>query len=175
MQKYYTAKMDRLLTLTTRVIWGVLLLPPVIMALNLFGANGGAPAGKFLPLTTAGVTLLIAAIAYFTRALAPRGFELNDLQITVDRAVQPVVIPLASVTEARLLAEAELKNCLRIMGASGFYGHYGWFWNRPLGRFRMYACRSKDLVLVRAGKDIFVLGPDEPAVFVADLGPLLRR
>ena len=121
------------------------------------------------------MVLLMAAIAYFTRALAPRGFALNDLEITVDRAIQPVVIPLASVTEARALGEAELKNCLRIMGASGFYGHYGWFWNRPLGRFRMYACRSKDLVLVRAGKDIFVLGPDDPAGFLADLLPLLRR
>ena len=178
MQKYYTARMDRLLRITTRVVWAVLLLPPVMLSLNFLGLKGQYaphPGGGGLPFAIAGVTLLVAAIAYFTRALAPRGFALNDAELTIDRAMQPIVIPLSSITEVRRLEDAEVKRALRVFGASGFYGHYGNFWNKALGGFRMYACRSKDLVLVRTEKVLFVLGPDAPGEFVADLRPLIRR
>ena len=116
-----------------------------------------------------------AGIAYFTRKLAPRGFAVNDMELVIDREMRPITIPLASVTELRRVDDAEMKGALRLMGASGFYAHYGWFWTKKLGKFRLYSCRFKDLVLVRSEKDVYVLGPDSPEEFLADLRPLLRR
>lgn len=174
MQKYYKAEMDRALRILTRVVWLILALPPAAMAVQWYlgsGRPGAAPPAWVI----VGVALLMAAIAYFTRAMAPRGFALNDIELLIDRDMRPVTIPLISITEVRQLEDAEVKGALRLMGASGFYGHYGWFWTRRLGRFLLYSGRLKDLVLVRAGKAVFVLGPEDPEIFVTDLRALTRR
>ena len=175
MQKYYKAEMDRTLRITTRVVWVLLALPLAAMSAARWFPGAGRPGAPPPSLVIAGVALAIAAIAYFTRGMAPRGFALNDIELVIDRAMRPVKIPLSSVTEVRLLADAEMKGTLRALGASGFYGHYGWFWNRQLGRFLLYSGRLKDLVLVRSDKAVFVLGPEDPGSFVADLRALTRR
>ena len=174
MEKYYKAEMDRTLRLTTRAVWLVLAVPPLAMAAHWYLASG-LPGTAPTAWAITGVTLFMAAIAFFTRGLAPRGFALNDIELLIDRALYPLKIPLSSVTETRRLADAEMKGTLRTMGASGFYAHYGWFWNRALGKFRLYACRFDNLVLVRAGNKVFVLGPEDPDSFVADLRALTRR
>ncbi|HNW44362.1 MAG TPA: PH domain-containing protein [Elusimicrobiales bacterium] len=174
MQKYYKVEMDKLLRITTRVVWLVLALPPAAMAAHRYfalGRPGSAPPAAVI----AAVTLLVAAIAYFTHALAPRGFALNDIELVIDRPMRPVTIPLSSVTEVRRLDDSELKGTLRAMGASGFYGHYGWFWNKRLGKFLLYSGRLKDLVLLRTHTGVFVLGPEDTESFAADLRALTRR
>ena len=175
MQKYYKAEMDRPLKIMTRVVWVLLALPPIAMTAGCW-VSKNSPGSKAFPppLVVAGVALLMWAIAHFTRALAPRGFALNDIELEIDRARSPIKIPLTSITEARKLGDAEVKGMLRLMGASGFYGHYGWFWNRKLGRFRLYASRLKDLVLVKTHKTAFVLSPEDTGTFIADLGKLLK-
>lgn len=182
MQKYYKAEMDRLLRVTTRVVWALLMLPPLALAAVHWASKaypGGTPpppgSDAAFPWVFAGVVLVPAAIAYFTKRLAPRGFEVNDIELVVDREMNPVRIPLASITELRGLDYAETKGALRLWGASGFYAHYGLFWTRKLGKFRLYSRRFTDLVLVRMEKTLYVLGPDSPAEFLADLRPLLRR
>ncbi len=174
MQKYYKVEMDRTLKLTTRAVWLVLALPPAAMSVHWY-LSRNRPGEAPRPFAIAGVALLVAAIAYFTRCLAPRGFALNDIELVVDRALRPVKIPLSPVTEVRRLEDGEIKGTLRTMGASGFYGHYGWFWNSKLGKFRLYSGRFKDLVLLRADRTVFVLGPEDPEGFIADLRALTRR
>ena len=175
MQKYYKAVMDRPLKIMTAVVWVTLALPPAILtAVYLLAKASPGAKPPPPPAFIAGIALLMAAAAYFTRALAPRGFELNDIELNIDRAMKPVKIPLASVTAARRLDDEEVKGMLRLMGASGFYGHYGWFWNRKLGKFRLYACRLKDLVLVKTDKTTFVLGPEDAETFAADVSSLTR-
>jgi len=174
MQKYYKAEMDRTLRITTRVVWLVLALPPAALAAQWYlslGRPGAAPPAWVM----GSMVLFMGAIAFFTRGLAPRGFALNDIELVIDRALRPLTIPLSSVTEVRGLDNAEMKGTLRTLGASGFYGHYGWFWNRALGKFRLYSGRFGRLVLVRTDKAVFVLGPEDPESFTADLRALTRR
>jgi hypothetical protein len=180
-QKYYAAGTDRLLRVTTRLVWALFFLPPAAMAFSFFRkdaatpfAHTQSPASPALLIVLA-TALLMAAIACLTRAMAPRGFSLNDIELTVDRALKPATIKVSDITEARRLSDPEHKGSLRLLGASGFYGHYGLFWNRTLGKYRLYACRSTDLVLVRTAKALFVLGPDSPDDFLSDLTALLRR
>ena len=174
MQKYYRAVMDSMLRFTTRAVWLVMAVPPLAMTAHWYLARC-RPATTPTVWAITGVTLFMAAIAFFTRGLAPRGFALNDIELVIDRAMRPIRIPLSSVTEVRRVADAEMKGTLRTMGASGFYAHYGWFWNRALGKFRQYACRFDALVLVRAGTAVFVLGPEDPEGFEADVRALTRR
>ncbi|PIU19860.1 MAG: hypothetical protein COT18_05280 [Elusimicrobia bacterium CG08_land_8_20_14_0_20_59_10] len=174
MRKYYKAEMDRLLRVLTRVVWALLLLPPVAMGMIHWASEKSPGSDAAFPWVFTSVVLLSAAIACFTKKLAPRGFEVNDIELVIDREMNPVSIPLSSVTELRALDDAEVKGALRLWGASGFYAHYGLFWTRKLGKFRLYSRRFTDLVLVRTEKTLYVLGPDSPAEFLADLRPLLR-
>jgi len=181
MQKYYKAEMDRTLKITTGAVWAALVLLPAGLAVLRYlpGCSDCGSCGRpgvVLPAwLIAGLTLMLAAIVYFTRALAPRGFALNDIELVIDRTLRPVKIPLASITETRRLEAAEMKLTLRLMGASGFYGHYGWFWNKTLGKFRLYSGRFNNLVLARSGKTIFILGPEDPDTFITDLRALTHR
>ena len=178
MQKYYKLEMNRTLKITTGLVWTALIaLPAAMTALRYFAtsracAHCSQPA--FVPQTwmITATTLTVGCIIYFTLALAPRGFALNDIELVIDRALYPVKIPLTAITEARRLEDAEMRRTLRLMGASGFYAHYGWFWNKKLGRFRFFSGRFDDLVLVRSGAMLFVLGPEDPAGFTTALRSL---
>ena len=174
MHKYYHAKKDRTVRFMTPVIWAMLLLPSGVLGIRLW-AETNYPGPK-PPLWFFVVFALAALVAgYFGRKLAPRGFEVNDSEVVVDRAMSPVRIPLSSVTELRSLGDDELGRPKLLLGASGFYAHYGSFWNSKLGRFRLYSCRLSDLVLVRTENGLYVLGPDSPGEFLSDLRPLIRR
>lgn len=179
MQKYYKAEMDRLLRISTRVVFFIFLIPPVA----LFFAWQKAIQSPPLPPLTAqllywGIPLLAVSIictAYIAWAMAPKGYALSDLGLLIDRRMRPINIPLNEITEVRQLEKGRLGKSLRLMGTSGFYGHYGLFWSRELGKFRAYVTRSEDLAAVRTEKTLFVLSPENPEEFVQVLGKLLPR
>lgn len=171
-----------MLKITTVVVWVALIALPVSLTAVRYFSNcwdcgsgncsqlGYVPQGWMI----AAISLVPVAIIYFTRALAPRGFALNDIELVIDRPMNPIKIPLTSVTQVRRLEDTETKMALRLMGASGFYGHYGWFWNKRLGKFRLYAGRFNDLVLVRSGTTLFILGPEDTEAFTAHLRAMTR-
>ena len=175
MRSYYAMTMDRALRITTRIVWGAVWLPPAGALAAVYFGGAARRDGAALGWGAAAVAVFLGLVLYFTRALAPRGLILDDVDLTVDRAMSPLTIPLREVTEARKAAPEELKRAIRLFGASGFYAHYGWFWTKQLGRFRMYSRRLNDLVLVTAAGRRYALGPDSPDEFLADLGKLIRR
>ena len=120
------------------------------------------------------VAALIALTAYITRAMAPKGYALNDVELLIDREMKPIRIPLGEITEVRALEDGVLRSSLRLMGTSGYYGYYGLFWNRKLGKFRAYTTRTKDLLAVKTEQGLFVLSPDDTKDFTASLNQLIR-
>ncbi len=181
MNKYYKAEMDKLLRVSTRVVWLFFILFPVVLAFTRFRATSAQAACPF-PLGSAvlglGLTFLAALTAltaYVTRAMAPKGYALNDVELLIDRAMKPIKIPLREITEVTALEEGLFRGSLRLLGTSGFYGYYGLFWNRKLGKFRAYVTRTKDLLAVKTGNGLFVLSPDDTKDFTASLNALLRK
>lgn len=173
--------MDRLLRLTTKVVWFLFLVPPGFMVFAwykvLSPAAGCAPARPIpapLVWVLPAAALLIALTAWIARAMAPKGYALNDVELLIDRDMRPITVPLRDILEVKPLEDGVMSRSARLMGTSGFYGHYGLFWNRRLGKFRAYATRMNRLVTVRTEKTLFVLSPDDPEDFVTSLGGLLR-
>lgn len=182
MQKYYKAEMDRLLRITTRLVYLVFCLPPALLAVIYYQTRCASPHKPMPPavqdiflLVSAVVVVVFAASAYFTRKLAPKGFALDDVALTIDRDLKPITIPLREILSVSRHEENLRGRALRLMGASGYYGHYGLFWAKGLGQFRLYATRLNDLVAVKTEKTLYLLSPEDPAVFTADLQSLLRR
>jgi len=178
MQKYYKAEMDRLLRVTTRVIWLFFIVPPGFLLFAwyqaLHPAAGGRPMPAYLAWLLPASAAFLALTAYITRAMAPRGYAVNDIELVIDRAMRPITIPLREIKEVKPLEDGVLMRSARLMGTSGFYGHYGLFWSKKTGKFRAYATRMDRLVAVRTEKTLFVLSPENPEDFAAALRGLLR-
>jgi len=183
MKKYYKAEPDRLLRITTRLAGVIFLVPPGVVAFAWYKA-AFAPAGCRQPPPFLAdflgwmVPVLLAAMgltAWLTKAMAPRGYELDDIELRIDRAVRPITVPLRDILEVTRLEDGLLRRSARLMGTSGFYGYYGLFWNRKLGRYRAYATRLNGLVGVRTERTLYALSPDDPEDFIATLGALLPR
>jgi type VI protein secretion system component VasK len=184
MQKYYKAEMDRLLRITTRMVYPLFLLPFALLVFIWYKARflpapdyRPAPPGinKLLPPIILLFAALTALTAYLAKALAPKGYAINDVELVIARDRKPIKIPLRDILEVRRLEDGLLRRSLRLMGTSGFYGYYGLFWNRQLGRFRVYATRLTGLVAVKTEKTLYALSPDDPEDFVKNLCGLISR
>jgi hypothetical protein len=122
--------------------------------------------------------VIIAAVLAGAWLLAPRGFALDAADLVVLRPVRPVRIPLAEIRAVEPLPPGAIAGAVRLGGNGGMFGHYGRFWSRRLGSFRMYVTRRSGLVRVETGQEQFVLSPAEPEAFVEALlarAPSARR
>jgi hypothetical protein len=113
--------------------------------------------------------LLLAGVIPIAWALAPRGFTIEGGELTVNRALFPVRIPLAAIRGARLVGREQAGALVKVAGSGGLFGHYGRYYSRGLGAFRLYATRRDRLVVVDTEAGRFVLTPATPERFVEAL------
>ena len=113
--------------------------------------------------------LAFAVVVAVTFLLAPRGFAIRDRELRVERALLPVRIPLASIRSVGPLPAEQASGMMRLGASGGLFGHFGRYWSRRLGAFRMYASRRSGLVLLETVGENFVLSPGDPGAFVEAL------
>jgi len=160
----FAAPKDRGVLLTTAI--SVLLLGGVTLAVLFAAGNALGPVESAIAWGVALLSLSVLAVSW---ALAPKGFSLEGSTLRVERPLRPVVVRLAEIREAALLPEGAVRGALRVGGSGGLFGLYGWFWNRTLGGFRMYASRSSGLVRVDTLAGRLVLSPEPPERFLETL------
>lgn len=161
----YAAPWDRSLRASTGVLLAVLAFAALVV-LAIAAVTGAGPVVAALGGFAVAV---LAAVALAGWALAPTGYAIEGAVLRVERRLRSVSIPLASVAAIGRIAELRAGGSARIGGSAGFFGHYGRFWNRALGSFRLYATRTHDLVLLDLPEDRFVLSPDAPERFVEEV------
>ena len=106
---------------------------------------------------------LLAVVLMLAWAMSPSGVVVYAGVLRIERrAWRPLRIPLASVASASRL-DGLGAGTTRVFGVGGFFGSYGLFSNGELGRFRMYATRSGQAVIVRrtGGELPLVLTPED--------------
>ncbi|MDD4004861.1 MAG: PH domain-containing protein [Elusimicrobiaceae bacterium] len=121
------------------------------------------------PLPNTVPAILVLLIIIGCRLFAPEAFEITDSSLIIRRPLFSPRIALQSVTTARMLEAAEMKNSARLFGVGGLFGSYGCFRNKSLGRYLMYATKTTGFVLVEADGKKFALTPDQPETFIAEL------
>jgi hypothetical protein len=124
------------------------------------------------------VGVLVLALALLSLgvswALSPREIVVESGELRIERrAWTPLRISLASIASASPLTRLGA-GTIRLFGVGGYFGSFGLFRNSALGRFRLYATRSGQAVLVKrlGGELPFVLTPDDVA---GTIGALDRR
>jgi hypothetical protein len=155
-------RLDRINRVLTVVV-GAIVGAAVVALLKAPGLGASRAALIALP-------VIALALAW---AMSPSALVVEAGELRVERrAWRPLRVPLASIARASLL-EGIGRSTIRVFGVGGFFGSYGLFWNKVLGRFRMYATRTGQAIIVRrTGEAIpIVLTPDDVAGAVQAIQP----
>ena len=113
--------------------------------------------------------VIVALVIPGVWVLAPRDYTIEGGELTVNRPLFPVRIPLASIRDVTRVDRRQAGAFLKVSGAAGLFGHYGRFYSRPLGTFRLYATRRDHLVVIDTDSGRFVVTPAMPERFVEAL------
>lgn len=124
-----------------------------------------------------GVIGLLVVVLGLAWAMSPRELVVEGGELRVERrAWRPLRVPLSSVVSAAPLGRLNGRT-LRVFGVGGFFGSYGLFSNSDIGRFRLYATRAGQAVIIRRRGDELpiVLTPDDVAgtIDAIDRRPML--
>jgi hypothetical protein len=157
-------------------------------------ATFGAPWGSVLKLVTTVSTMIllgIALLSFFTgpsgdilwilmMAVMPlsiwgvsllfmiRGYVLTKETLLVRRLLWDTRISLSGLQSAYIDAEA-VKGSIRTFGNGGMFCFAGWFRNKRLGSFRVFATNSHNIVVLRFVDKTIVVTPSQPYEFVSFL------
>ncbi|HEY1696487.1 MAG TPA: PH domain-containing protein [Polyangiaceae bacterium] len=136
-----------------------------VVAVGVASAVGPRAAWPAVPIL--GVVLSLAW------AMAPCAVAIDGGELLIERrAWSPLRITRSTIASAEPLDRLGTRP-LRLFGVGGFFGSYGLFSSRELGRFRLYARRRGQAVLVRRRGDELplVLTPDDVAGTIAAIDP----
>jgi hypothetical protein len=150
---------------------GQKILTAVVTAFVVLAIGGAVARDSRVGVATLTFVFLALGISW---AMSPREIVVESGELRIERrAWMPLRVSLASIVSASPLDRLGA-GTIRVFGVGGFFGSYGLFHNEALGRFRLYATRSGQAVLVkRTGSDLpLVLTPDDVA---GTIGALDRR
>ena len=92
------------------------------------------------------------------------GYRVEGRSLYIQRPLRETVIPLEGLRSVETDPTA-LRGSLRLLGNGGFLSLTGWYWNRRLGRYRMFVTHPKKAVVLRWRDRVVVVSPADPAQF----------
>lgn len=152
---------DGLVKGVTLFFWSMMLAGAVVV-----GTVGG-PLGILRWLLVA----IMLATPVFVMAQAPRGYDVRDGALHVQRLAGDIVVPAGAIASATPVTLQDLGRLLRTFGSGGAHGYFGRFRSSTLGPLNLQAVRRDRLVLVTRndGAPALVLSPDDPDALLAAL------
>lgn len=161
-QSYFKAEWSTALIASTAVLFIVILTASFFLLKTLKMPGLGTRVGGGAVLVALLGTLVLSYL------LSPRGYSIDEENLTIVRRLRPVLIPLRDITEAGVTAPALMSGSIRLLGNDGLWGRYGSYQSPALGTYYMYVRSGKTPVLVQ-GRQKYVLGPERPEEFVQSL------
>lgn len=162
MANYFKAEWSTAMKVSTAVLTAVLLAA----AVSVFSAAANAPTPLRAALLLTATALLLVTL--FSYLLSPLGYSLDGENLTIDRKMKPIVIPLKDISRMEPAAAETLSGSLRLLGNDGLWGCYGKFSNAGLGEYNLYIRSRKTLVLIECASK-YVIAPERPQEFLQNL------
>lgn len=163
MERDYPAPWNRALRISTYSSLAVL---GAMVAIGLLIGPQHLPVWK---LALVGVPLLIAL---GTLVFSVRGYTLTSRDLVIHRFGFDTRLSLDDLRVVRGIAD-DARGSLRLWGNGGLFAFTGWFWNRRLGRFRMYATDLSRAVLLEFADGRVLVTPHDPQAFIVQARKLL--
>lgn len=89
-----------------------------------------------------------AVILSVTILFAPLGFTVDPVGIIVHRLGPNIYIRHEEIAAIQRIEAVQIGLGIRVFGSGGFFGFFGSFYSRRLGRFRGCITNRRDLVLI---------------------------
>ncbi len=159
---WYKAEWSTGLITSTTVIM-IVLLSGMILALKTCMAHN--PVVRMLGIL---IEASMIGMVIFSYLLSPRGYTIDKANLTVVRWLNPVVIPLVSISKMEPATDKLLDDSIRLLGNHGLWGCYGKYRSSKLGTYYLYARNLKHLILLDSEKR-YVIAPEKPQEFLQDL------
>lgn len=154
-------------------IWGFVIVALVVAASGLpvvltWLANAEGGGNAFAIGATAFAGFMVALFAYLLYALGTLRYDLTADGLTIHWGIMKITIPYGRIRDVRVVPGT--LSGLRTMGVA-WPGYYiGMFSLRGIGRVEAYATRMREnVVLVETGRQTYLLSPDAPEEFEAEL------
>lgn len=128
--------------------------------------------GKVVPAYIfAGVIVFICAMSLF---YTPMSVSVTANSLNVNRSLRVKSIPFDEIESIRLCPPTMGER--RVCGSGGWFGYWGWFHDRELGRYFAYYGKSSDCFLVRLrnGRS-YVIGCQNPQTIVDEVRKKISR
>ena len=131
---------------------GMVLMHGAFMACMGGMARSGVGTGRFY--TYLLVFVACVSVVLYAFCIQIRKVTLNDVNLVIHRQMGKVRIPLNSITRVEI--KDDIAFDLRLWGISFFFGHYGLFYNRKLGRYKAYVKDGDQMLVVHTENRIYV-------------------
>lgn len=119
-----------------------------------------------------GVALIPLAVLVGAALFIVRGYRVDSNVLLVDRLLTSTAVPLSGLTCA-WADPGVCKGSLRVFGNGGLFSFSGWFWNKRLGRYRLFATDWRNSVVLKLSDRVVVVSPASPQAFVEHLRRIL--
>jgi len=111
---------------------------------------------------------LLVAIPPISALFIVRGYRITPDAILVLRPGWVSRLPRAALASASF-EPGVMRRSLRLCGNGGFFSFTGFYWNRELGRHRVFVTDGQRTVVLRYANRTVVVSPDRPEEFVREL------
>ena len=118
--------------------------------------------------------IMLGILAFASLLYMPLSISADKTAIYINRSLRVKAIPLPDVVSVKMCAPT--MGAIRICASGGFFGYWGWFKERDLGKFFAYYGRSSDCFLVelKDGRK-YMLGCKNPQKMVEYINGILKK
>jgi hypothetical protein len=149
----YTASLDKVAKGIT--IGACILVLGVIIVTSI--TSGGR-----IPLFTIVFPAVTLLAIYF---YAPKSYTLSDTALIINKVMGKVQIDFNTLKEVEKIPKFE-GGTIRTFGSGGFFGYYGKFYNRNIGKMSMYVTRRDTMILIKTKDDRnIIISPNDIGLF----------
>lgn len=157
---------------TTKIITPIALIAIVagiasVWAMHIEGMSGY----KYLSLAVLFLVLLISW------GYVPKSYNIDDGFVHINRMLMPAVrINTGDIMSVEAVPRSQLKGSIRLFGSGAFFGYYGTFISKKLGRMKWFATNLDNAVFIKThvGKK-YLLTPDERDSFIRTIQNSIKK
>jgi hypothetical protein len=141
----------------------------VALLATAYGAYRAAPlAAGFTRNFGIGVALIPLAVLAGAAIFVVRGYTVIEGELYIERLLSVTRVELTGLRRAWSEPLA-CKGSFRLFGNGGLFAFTGWFYNKKLGNFRLFATDISRTVVLQLPKRVVVVSPADPQAFIAAL------
>ncbi|GAB3413800.1 PH domain-containing protein [Niabella aquatica] len=123
------------------------------------------------------VLLTVLLLLVVSAASAPKSYSIDKNHIYINRLLMPPLkIAIADVLSVAPVPKQQLKGSFRLFGAGAFFGYYGTFISKKLGRMKWFATNLHNAVFIKThGGKKYLLTPDEQNAFIETIQNNIKK